>query len=167
MISTSIDDIKERLSLAYLTSLAARVGCSVTEVNGPDKASVDALVRPVLGSRNQIDVQLKATSTSSVANGEIFYDLKMINYSHLRAPSTNPHYLMILQLPADETAWIKVTLPELLMRGTLYFGNLQGLPAVPNTSKKRVFIPCSQVMSEHTMQQLIVAAPTIIGSARI
>ena len=71
-ISTSDNDIKERLSWAYLTAVAARAGCQITGFP-VDKESVDATVRPVQGSSRQIDLQLKATSANVFEGEQVKY----------------------------------------------------------------------------------------------
>jgi hypothetical protein len=61
VIATHANDIKERLSIAYVTAVAARAGCQITKLD-VDKQSIDATVRPISGRKVSIDLQLKATS---------------------------------------------------------------------------------------------------------
>jgi hypothetical protein len=48
-ITTTVTDIQERLSLAYLTAVAAQAGCQVLETK-VDRNGVDATIRPVAGA---------------------------------------------------------------------------------------------------------------------
>jgi hypothetical protein len=45
-ITTLENDIKERLSIAYATAVAARAGCELTEVR-VDRNGIDATVRAI------------------------------------------------------------------------------------------------------------------------
>jgi hypothetical protein len=165
-ITTSENDIKERLSIAYVTAVAARAGCQVAKLD-VDKLSVDAMVRPVSGSKALIDLQLKATSQNLMVGLEVIYDLPIKNYDDLRAPTTNPHYLVILQLSGPAKDWLEVSVGELLLRGTAHWGNLHGLPSSANTTTQRIRLPDSQRLTVDIIERMINLAPARIGSAGI
>jgi hypothetical protein len=61
VVTTTENDIKERLSIAYVTAVAARAGCQLSEVR-VDRNRIDGTISPISGARVKIDVQLKATS---------------------------------------------------------------------------------------------------------
>ncbi len=106
-ITTSENDIKERLSVAYVTAVAAGAGCQVTKLD-IDKTSIDAIVCPISGSKSQINLQLKATSTSLVVGGEVKFVLPIKNYDDLRDTlSIVPHYLVVLELLRSLSAGCK------------------------------------------------------------
>src|SRR3982750_1636524 len=94
-ITTSENDIKERLSLAYVMAVAARAGCQVTEP-AKDKQSIDVSVRPVSGRKVSIDLQIKATSAECLEPKDVVFPLPVKNYEDLRDPHcTAPHYLVV------------------------------------------------------------------------
>jgi hypothetical protein len=140
-ITTSQNDIKERLSIAYVTAVAAAAGCHVTELS-TDKTSIDAVVCPVSGAKYQINLQLKATSASLVVGEQVKLSLPIKNYDELRdTRGTVPHYLVVLELPQEAERWLRVSPTELAICGVAYFGNLFGLPAVQNATSRIVTMP--------------------------
>jgi len=165
IITTANNDIKERLSWAYLTAVAARAGCQISEFP-VDKESVDAIIRPVQGSSRQIDVQLKATSANVVDGEHVKYDLPIKNYETLRREDhINPHYLVIVIVPEASSRWLSISPSELAIRGTAVYGDLCGLPAVPNTSTRTVTLPQNQRFDVEVLQQMIEVSPRRIGAA--
>src|SRR6266496_1205713 len=83
VIATQANDIKERLSIAYVTAVAARAGCQISKLE-IDKQSIDATVRPVSGRKVLIDLQLKATSVERIKDGSLVFELPVKNYDDLR-----------------------------------------------------------------------------------
>jgi hypothetical protein len=165
-ITTSENDIKERLSIAYVTAVAARAGCQITKLD-VDKQSVDAMILPISGPLAQVNLQLKATSQSLVVGSEVIYDLPIKNYDDLRASATNPHYLVILRLSGAPEDWLDVSVDELLLRGTAYWGNLHGLPSSSNMTTQRIRLPNSQRLTVQIIESMINQAPVRIGNAGI
>jgi hypothetical protein len=164
-ISTSENDIKERLSLAYVAAVAARAGCQVATLD-LDKASIDAIVCPVTGPKSQVHLQLKATSERIVADAVVRVSLPIKNYDDLRDVSAIiPHYLVVLQLPRAPEEWLRINSTELAIRGVAFYGNLYGLPAVSNTTSRVVTMPEGQRFSVSILTSMIVASPDRIGVA--
>jgi hypothetical protein len=164
-ISTSDNDIKERLSWAYLTAVAARAGCQITGFP-VDKESVDAIIRPVQGSSRQIDLQLKATSVNVFDGEQVKYNLPIKNYETLRREDhINPHYLVIVILPEDSSRWLSISPSELAIRGTAVYADLCGLPAVPNMATRTVILPQNQRFDVKILRQMIELSPGRIGAA--
>jgi hypothetical protein len=163
-ITTSDNDIKERLSWAYLTAVAARAGCQIA--NLPiDNESVDAIIRPVLGSSHQIDIQLKATSVKTLEGEHVKFDLPIKNYDSLRrAEYIIPHYLVLVLLAEDSLRWLSISHSELAICGTAVYGDLCGLPSVPNTSTRTVTLPQNQRFNVEVLRQMIEVSPNRIGA---
>jgi hypothetical protein len=106
VIATHFDDIKERLSVAYVTAVAARAGCQISKLD-IDKQSIDVTIRPIKGRKVSIDLQLKATSKNCYQDEVISLDLPVNNYDDLRdSKCTAPHYLVVLVLDPDDDAWL-------------------------------------------------------------
>ena len=98
-VTTGLNDIKERLSVAYLAAVTARAGYQISHLS-IDKQSIDATVRPITGRKLSVDFQLKATSAECIGDLHVIFDLSVNNYDHLRdTKCTALHYLMVLVLP--------------------------------------------------------------------
>jgi len=105
-ITTVENDIKERLSIAYATAVAARAGCELTEVR-VDRNGIDGTIRAIRGTRVKIDVQLKATSSPTFDGNEVVYDLDVAGYNALRSTQIQaPQLLVILALSEKEAHWL-------------------------------------------------------------
>jgi Domain of unknown function (DUF4365) len=95
-ITTVANDIKERLSLAYVTAVAARAGCELIEVH-VDRNGIDGTIRAIRGTRVKIDVQLKATAVPTLDNDTIKFDLDVPEYNALRSTHIqSPQLLVVL-----------------------------------------------------------------------
>jgi hypothetical protein len=163
VITTSHNDIKERLSIAYITAVAARAGCQVVKLD-IDKESIDAMIRPVSGSKSQIDLQLKATSLKVLSDDSVKFSLPIKNYDNLRdLSSIVPHYLVILNLPEQEDAWLEVRASDLVLRGAAYYGSLYGHSAVSNTASRTVVLPQTQRFDVEVLRKMILSSPDKIG----
>jgi hypothetical protein len=64
-ITTADNDIKERLSVAYVVAVAPRAGCQVAEVL-VDRNQIDVTISSIRGARVKIDAQLKSTSAAVI-----------------------------------------------------------------------------------------------------
>jgi hypothetical protein len=116
-ITTSENDIKERLSVAYVTAVAAGAGCQVAKLD-IDKTSIDAIVCPISGLKSPIHLQLKATSDKLVVADQARIALSIKNYDDLRDTSAIiPHYLVVLELPQNSESWLHISPSELAIRG--------------------------------------------------
>lgn len=163
-ITTSNNDIKERLSIAYASAVAARAGCQIAKFD-IDKDSIDVIIRPVSGPRCQVNLQMKATSDDITQNGEVKFSLPIKNYNDLRDTSdVIPHYLVILKMPADPQKWLEQNADELAIRSVAYFGNLFGLPTVANTTSRIVKMPEGQKFTVPVLTEMMLKSPSRIGS---
>jgi hypothetical protein len=109
-ITTSSQDIKERLSMAYLVMVAAASGCEVRPV-AVDREGIDATVCPIRGIRSKLDVQLKATSHPTwVAGGNaLSVSMARPTVERLRnGPRLFPAMLVVLVLPEKEDQWLSI-----------------------------------------------------------
>ena len=156
LVTTQPNDIKGRLSIAYLAAVAARAGCQITDWP-VDKQSVDATVKPIRGMKLAIDLQLNATSEDCIKGHYVVYDLPVNNYDALRDEHcTAPHYLVVLLLEQDESRWLETTLDALVIRRCAYWLDLRGKPATSNRTTIQVELPVEQrfdVAALHSMMQ--------------
>ncbi|MYF36681.1 MAG: DUF4365 domain-containing protein [Synechococcus sp. SB0678_bin_12] len=151
-------DQKERLSLVYVKALAARAGFSTSEPD-LDRDSVDLKIQDSGPRHPALDLQLKATTTlDPERNGcRSFRSLSIKNYNDLPGPSQTPRLLVVLELPQDESRWMKVTPEELILRQRAYWLSLQGEEHrdVSNKATITVHIPVGNVLNVETLQTLM------------
>jgi hypothetical protein len=140
-ITTTVTDIQERLSLAYLTAIAAQAGCQVQEFK-VDRNGVDATIRPIAGAAIAMDVQMKSVTTDIRIHGgnTLSFQLDTPTYNKLRRTDAQaPQLLVVLEMPKDRQEWLVVT-PPLVLRNAAYWYSLRGHPAV-DTATTAVHIP--------------------------
>jgi hypothetical protein len=131
-ILTQPNDIKERLSLAYLTAVAARAGCEVHE-RKVDRNGIDATVRPIAGSPAGIDVQMKASSSVQWLKDEatLAFSLDTPTYDKLRREDTSfPQLLVLFEMPNDDSKWLVTKHPTTTLQHLAYWVDLYGKPPV-------------------------------------
>lgn len=155
MITTSTNDIKERLSLGVATLVAARAGCQLTDVQ-LDRESIDITIRPVRGQPVCIDVQLKSSSSLRREADHIVIDIPIKNYDDLRSEIVgNARILVVLDLDADEQRWLTVDAERLVTQRLAYWIDLYGADATVNQRRKRVRIPLDQVFSPDSLREIM------------
>lgn len=99
-------------------------------------------------NRYVIDIQLKATARSEESHDGLHFRLKQKNYNDLVDPSrTVPLLLLVLELPADESAWLECTPEQLIMRKCGWWFSLVGENPI-DAESKTVVIPHTQRISE-------------------
>jgi hypothetical protein len=154
-ITTTDNDIKERLSVAYVAAVAARVGCEVREFH-VQRNGLDATISAIAGIKAKIDVQLKATSTDCVKANHIAFDLDVATYDELRSAHVqSPQLLVILVLPEDAAEWLALDEESLVLKRCAYWHNLQGQPAVSNRGTIRVYLPRSNIFAPEALRSLM------------
>src|SRR3954453_3990979 len=107
-IETASSDIKERLSLAYLTAVAARAGCQIGEPK-VDRNGIDATVKPISGAPVALDVQMKSVARDiRIEEGRtISFQLDTSTYNKLRRTDTQyPQILVVFEMPQSEDRWL-------------------------------------------------------------
>ena len=103
--------------------------------------------------------QLKCTSSINKYRNEkecIFYTLPVKNYNDL-ASKGMPILLMLLVLPENEKAMI-LTKEQLLMKGTMYYLNLQGGKKSENKESVTISIPYCNIVNEEVLNFLLMRA---------
>ncbi|MEN9855699.1 MAG: hypothetical protein RL186_509 [Pseudomonadota bacterium] len=150
-ILTHDNDIKERLSVAYLTALAARAGCQIFETK-VDRNGIDATLSAIKGTSAKLDVQLKATAAPVYSDDHLAFDLEVHTYNKLREPNTqSPAVLVVLVLPEDTHQWLVNTYDDMVLRSRAHWVNLAGAPASTNAATQRVHLPRTQVLNTEVL----------------
>lgn len=148
---------KERLSIAYISAVAAKAGFDLLETR-IDVDSVDGILKGAEGLRPQIDFQAKATSRDILRSDHLSYPLSKKNYDDLRAETVVPRLLVVFLMPSDDTQWLSLTEDELVLRNCAYWMSLRGRPSVDNESSVTVHLPRSQVFDESQLRVLMMRA---------
>lgn len=159
IITTDENDIKERLSYAYIAAVAARAGCQVMSVP-VDRAGVDHVILPIKGRINlTIYIQAKATSKlERVGDGSEFsFNLDRPTYNKLRSLEDVPALLVVLDLPADADEWLKVSVDALVLRRAAYWLDLRGAPLI-ETESKNLHIPAANLFDYRAIINILETA---------
>jgi hypothetical protein len=155
---------EESLCLAHIYALAGVAGVNYGIRKGYDYG-VDGQFNEVItrGTRRvdsgfPLDFQAKATIDWELKDGHIVYDLEAKNYNDMveRSDAETTLMLILLCLPKARTQWHGATAQETIMRHCCYWHILTGEPT-PNTSKKRIFIPETQILTPDTLNELLTA----------
>jgi hypothetical protein len=155
VITTTIADIQERISLAYLTAVAARAGCQVSEPR-VDRNGIDATVRPVTGAPITIDVQMKAVSRNIRIEEDrlLSFQLDRPTYDKLRRTDAQaPQLLVVLEMPAEQREWLSVP-PPLVLRNAAYWQSLRGRPPV-ETASTAIHIPLTNIFDHNAIKDIL------------
>jgi len=156
MITTTESDIKERLSLAYVTAVAARAGCQVVEWH-VDRNRIDVTIGSVRGTPAKIDVQLKCTGNARWTQTELVFDhLEIDTYNWLRSTVIqSPKLLVVLAVPFEPNHWLSASPEELILRSCAYWINLCGEPEVGNKATTTVYLPRAQTFHPDALHDLM------------
>lgn len=154
-ITTTTADVQERLSLAYLTAVAAQAGCQVQEFK-VDRNGVDATIRPIAGASIAVDVQMKSVTTNVRIDGgkALSYQLDRRTYDKLRRTDVQvPQLFVLLEMPKERESWLEVT-PPLVLRNAAYWRDLWGLPGV-DTASTAVHIDAANVLDDKAIVAIL------------
>ncbi|MQB09386.1 DUF4365 domain-containing protein [Agrobacterium sp. ICMP 6402] len=163
-IETDTNDIKERLSIAYVTAVAGRAGCQLSKLD-IDKQSIDVTVRPIRGKKVSVDLQLKSTSQDCVDDEKVTFSLPVKNYNDLRdTRSTALHFLVVLILESSELDWLVADEAALLIKRCAYWIDLRGYPPTSNETKINIAIPRNQLFDVAAIQRMMRAAYELLGT---
>lgn len=163
-IETDTNDIKERLSIAYVTAVAGRAGCQISKLD-IDKQSIDVTVRPIRGKKVSVDLQLKSTSQDCVDDEKVTFSLPVKNYNDLRdRRSTALHFLVVLILEPSELDWLVADEAALLIKRCAYWIDLRGYPPTSNETKINITIPRNQLFDVAAIQRMMRAAYELLGT---
>jgi hypothetical protein len=161
----SIETMKqEAFSKAFVRTLAARIGVSVTQ---PENDFGTDLILTEIKARKEPDgtfsfvdqsslkLQVKSTINFAVREGHVVYDLPVKNYNDLVDESSNvPRILVLVHVPSEREQWFTHHPEELVLRYKGVWMSLAGQSPSENTSTQRIQIPASQVFNESALNSL-------------
>lgn len=158
-----ITQIKEDISISYISALCAYAGISY-EIMRHDDDSTDGILRKriLLDDHTKFDaelrIQLKCTSSPSqyIDNGDtLTYRLKAKNYNDLCLPSTTPIMLGLLILPESEELWITWTEEELLIRGCMYWAEFSKETESVNEGTVNIKINKKNIVNVESLTEIL------------
>jgi len=148
------NDRKEHLSLAYIRTIAAKVGYATGQYD-IDRNSVDLLVSAAGDSMNPtVGMQMKATSSAEWKDGSLPFVLKRKNYDDLRSNSVFPKILVVFTLPSEEDDWLNWTEDRILVRRCAWWLSLKGYPPIESDSKT-VYVPETQPLGPQQLTDIM------------
>jgi hypothetical protein len=154
------EDRQEALSLAYVHAVAAM--CGMTHYAPSKDYGIDLTLHEIgeaphryFESGIAIEIQLKSTTAAVETRNAISFDLPVRSYDILRAETDQPRLLVVLELPAADSEWLRVTRTRLELRKCAYWVSLRGQSAVRNRSSIRVAIPKRQLFTPSAVNEII------------
>lgn len=156
------EHLLDELATSYVQIVAAAAGATIAVsrldygVDGTLKHIVAIHGNRFVESGFPVDFQLKGTTTSSVRDGNIVYDLRARNYDLLaeRPPEAVPYYLFLVCFERDEQGWI-VEEPERLILSAKAFWWISTDLRSENTSTVRIRVPIVQALTVSAMKGIL------------
>lgn len=158
-ITSVSTDIQERLSIAYITAVAARAGCQISEPK-VDRIAIDVSIRPVSGAPVQIDLQLKASyAVSRIEKGtKLSFQLDVRTYDKLRRTDVQaPQLLVVYEMPKADTKWLSVLPTGARLQHAAYWVDLRGRPPV-TTGTTAVHLPVANLFDHNAIIDILARA---------
>jgi hypothetical protein len=157
-----VEHIKERLSLSYVSAVAAGAGVAFRPSSGPEYGTDGHLVKVTLLKNGRfsdtghiINCQIKATTTCFYVGSEVVYDLDADAYNKLVGwEGSSPCILIVLSLADVQEDWLKVSEAGLQLQRCCYWIHLTGAPT-SNSRTIRISIPRSQIFTPDAVTDIL------------
>ncbi|NJN97430.1 MAG: DUF4365 domain-containing protein [Anaerolineales bacterium] len=159
-----LSHIQERLSLAYISMVAAMAGFALTIPEGPEYG-IDGTLRQIVqlpsGKFNEtgyaLNFQVKATVTSKLDNQFVIYDMSAEAYNKLATmQGPTPCILIVMRLPRNSDEWVQLDENALLARHCCYWCKVNDFVPTLHKQRVRIRISRSQVLSPRAVEELFV-----------
>jgi len=154
------EHMKERISIAYVSAVAAKAGVACRPTPAPEYGTDLHLVKINQINGKFVDTgwilncQVKSTTTCEIQGNKIAYDMDADDYNKLARWEGGSCILLVCWLSDIPDEWVCVTEDELVMKRCCYWTKISD-PPTSNKSKKRVFIPRSQVFTAESIVALL------------
>jgi len=103
-----------------------------------------------------LEFQLKASINWESSDSHVIFDLEAEAYNRLiyrRDNASTPCLLVLCCLPKEESSWLHVCEDELVIKKCCYYHVIDG-NETGNSSKKRIKIPRTQLLTPQSIQEL-------------
>ncbi len=148
------EDQKEEVSLLYVMAVAAKVGYNI-ENPRRDRGRVDLTITAGGDMSPSIKLQLKARTNLRSIDGTYRFPLDVKTYDVFRKEQLIPHYLVVFDLPTDESEWIVIADDGLTLRKRAFWMDLKGMSATENKDNITVRIPEENRFDDVILRQLM------------
>jgi len=156
-----ISHMKERLSVAYVRTVTAKAGATFLTTDGTEYGTDASIQRVNLlpngrytGTGWTLHCQLKSTTTWSVGDDKIIYDMEVDAYNKLVCWEGSPCILVLFRLPKNEEEWVNLDELKLELRNCCYWTHLVGEPST-NLRTTRIEIPRTQLFNPDAVNYLL------------
>ena len=154
--------LKERLSVAYVKTVAAKAGAQYLTPDGTEYGTDGVIARVTLLSSGKyvatgwdFHCQLKATTSWIENNEHIIYDMDAEAYNKLvNWDGNSPCLLVLLRLPKVKEEWLNMSEINLILKNCCYWEYLTGDPT-NNVSKIRIRIPRRNLFTPQALNYLL------------
>jgi hypothetical protein len=154
--------MQERLSVAYVSAIAAKAGATFVETGGTEYGVDGYLQRVtvvpglgVISTGLAINCQIKSTITSERRETIVAYDMDYLAYNRLHYQTrTGPFILLLFCLPRSSDEWLKVDEDKLHLQKCCYWHHIDGEPTT-NSSSYTIHIPRSRVLTPDSVSELL------------
>ena len=151
--------MQERLCEAYVSAVVARAGLKIVGLfqreYGVD-AYIQGFKQLLNGETTEsgpiLECQLKSTTTSTMRNGKIIYDMEVNAYNKL--VSVDGRILLLYCMPDNINHWLEVNEEKLVLKTCCYWDYIAG-DWSNNRSKKRIFVPNNQLFTPESAIELM------------
>lgn len=153
--------LKERLSMVYLSAIAAQAGVECTFKIGAEYGT-DALITAVVEVEGVglcdtgpvLPIQLKATTAWELRNGSIVYEMEADAYNKIVTRRGTPCILVLLCLPTTRIDWFNIDDQQLILKKCCYWERLCG-DATPNKRSQTIHISQEQILTPEVVLTLL------------
>jgi hypothetical protein len=145
---------KERYSRAFIVAAAASASEEFTYAMYPD--DIEGVDMTIRHKGVSLDFQLKATAHPEERNGYLFFDLDVPTYAKLADDVRGGLAVLGLVVVHPETTqWVRMGEKETTLAHCAYYLILTGMPNTKNSSKIRLRIPTTNVLTPDAMATLM------------
>lgn len=159
-----LEDKQEQLSLAVLHATCAKAGFGfhvsgrIQDNWGWDaQADVYERIHPKsILTDFKIRFQAKSTRQQlTVVDGQYSFPLEVAHYNRLRAASSSdaPTYLVVFQMPENESEWFNASPERLILRRCLRYISLRNAPETANETIT-VYLPEENILTPDALREI-------------
>jgi hypothetical protein len=116
------EHMKERLSVSYVTAVAAKAGVACRLTSAPEYGTDAHLVKVTKLPNGQyrdtgyiLNCQIKASTTCEIQGSNIAYDMDVSDYNKLAEWEGGVCILILFCLPKDDNDWLNITETALIL----------------------------------------------------
>jgi len=149
----------QALSMAYIRAIAAKAGANIYK--SEDDFGVDMSFCKIVNRNGRytdtssmpVPFQIKASKVWELRGDTIIYDLEVKNYNDL--VNSSICVLILMCLPPGTDDWLRQDEECLRLHKCCYYWQPSDRAETPNSEKKRIYIPRSQIFTVDVLTMLM------------